>query len=72
MSDSRLNIGSGMTLIAIIIFFIALMEISNFPDFTNQPVAPVDIQNLSSVIIYAFAGLGFLIGGSILVSSSQK
>jgi len=76
MSDSRLDrmqIGSVMILISIIIFFVAFMEVSNFTTFTGaqRPVGPIDLKNLSSVIIYSFSGLGFLVGGSILVSTKK-
>lgn len=76
MSVSRLNkmqIGSVMILISLIIFFVAFMEVSNFTDFTgdSRPVGPIDVKNLSYVIIYAFSGLGFLVGGSILVSTNK-
>lgn len=77
MSDSRLNrtqIGSVMILISIIIFFVALMEVSNFTNFTGaqRPVGPVDLKHLSSVVIYSFSGLGFLVGGSIIVSTKKE
>lgn len=76
MNDYRFNslIGSGMILISIIIFFFALLEVSNFANFTGDQrlVGPVDLKNLSSVIIYSFSGLGFLVGGSIIVSSSKE
>ncbi|MHA2175609.1 MAG: hypothetical protein ACXABI_12325 [Candidatus Hodarchaeales archaeon] len=75
MNDSRLlQIGSGMILISIIIFFVALMEVSNFANFTGdqRPVGPVDLKNLGSIIIYSFSGLGFLVGGSIMVSTNKE
>ncbi len=69
-----MQVGSVMILISLIIFFVALMEVSNFTDFTGaqRPVGPVDLKNLSSVVIYSFSGLGFLVGGSILVSTNKE
>ncbi|MHA2109400.1 MAG: hypothetical protein ACXABU_17120 [Candidatus Hodarchaeales archaeon] len=77
MSDSRLDkilIGSGMILISILIFFVALMEVSNFTTFTGdqRPVGPVDLKNLGSIILYSFSGLGLLVGGSIMVSTNKE
>ena len=77
MSDSRLDrmqIGSVMILISIIIFFVAFMEVSNFTTFTGdlRPVGPVDLRNLSLVIVPSFAGLGLLVGGIILVSTDKE
>ena len=75
MKDNRLSlIGSGMIIASILIFLVALMEVNNFANFTgdSRPLGPVDLKNLGAIIIYSFSGLGLLIGGSIMVSSSRE
>ena len=47
------------------------MEISNFPDFGNDFGAK-DVKNFSYIILYAFSGLGFLVGGSIITSTNNE
>lgn len=60
-----------MILISFLIFFVAFMEVSNFTDFRGD-FGPVDVKNFSYVIIYAFSGLGFLVGGSIIASTDNE
>ena len=77
MSYSRLNkmrIGRLMIIVSVILFIVALMPVSNFTTFTGdlKPVGPVDLRNLSLVIVPSFAGLGLLVGGSILVSTDKE
>ena len=72
-SSNKVRIGSLMIIVSVILFIVALIPVSSFTTFTGdlRLVGPVDLRNLSLVIVSSFAGLGLLIGGSILVSTNE-